>query len=178
MATDDLVTPLSRVALFSGLTPLQLNELAERAEKLRFRPGDTLVKAGQAGDGAYLVLSGSVECLTGSDPSSASERVEPGSLIGEMAMLIEHNYGSTFIARDRAYCLKLTRAAVHAQMLEDASLIEHFQRRITERLQHTRAELRRIDDALEQRQSAPPAVMQSASAASPPRFVPAARAWR
>jgi CRP-like cAMP-binding protein len=178
MAIDDPVTPLSRVALFAGLTRLQLDELAERAEKLRFHAGDTLVKAGQAGDGAYLLVSGLVECITGPDPSSAPERVEPGSLIGEMAMLIEHNYGSTFIARERAFCLKLTRAAVHAQMLEDASLIEHFQRRITERLQHTRAELRRIEGALEQRQSAPPAVIQSASAASTPRFVPAARAWR
>jgi len=35
----------------------------------------------------------------------------PGSLIGEMAMLVEHDYGSTIVARDRVFCLKLLRTA-------------------------------------------------------------------
>ena len=32
-------------------------------------------------------------------------------------MLIEHAYGSNIVARDRACCLKITRAAMHAQMV-------------------------------------------------------------
>ena len=49
-------------------------------------------------------------------------------------MLIEHDYGSTVVARDRVLCLKILRAAMHAQMLEDPTLAEHFERRMRERL--------------------------------------------
>ena len=48
------------------------------------------------------------------------ELIAPGSLIGEMAMLVEHDYGSTVVARDRVLCLKLMRAELYAQMQEDA----------------------------------------------------------
>ena len=72
----------------------------------------------------------------------------PGSLIGEMAMLVEHDYGSTVVARDRVFCLKLMRSALHAQMLQDPSLAEHFHDHLTERLLQTAEELRRIDRSL------------------------------
>ena len=78
----------------------------------------------------------------------------PGSLIGEMAMLVEHDYGSTVVARDRVLCLKLMRAELYAQMQEDAGLSEHFRNHMTERLMRTADELRRIEDALAAR-SAP-----------------------
>jgi hypothetical protein len=95
--------------------------------------------------------------------------------MGEMAMLIEHTYSATFIAPDRAFCLKLTRAAMHAQMLEDSSLLEHLQRRITERLVRVTEDLRQIDNALAAGEAN---AMQPISAAPPPKFVAAGRAWR
>jgi CRP-like cAMP-binding protein len=175
MSIDDLAAPLSQVALFAGLKPLQLAEMAQRAETLRYRPGEHVIRAGRPGDGAYVLVSGSVDCFSGPEATSAPERIEPGSLMGEMAMLIEHDYSATFIARDRALCLKLTRAALHAQMLEDPSLVEHFQRRITERLVRMTEDLRRIDSALAAGASNSP---QPPSATMPQKFVAAARAWR
>ena len=73
------------------------------------------------------------------------ENVAPGSLVGEMAMLIEHEYTSTIVAGDRVFCLKILRSALHAQMLADASLAQHFHDRVTEQLVRTAEELRRID---------------------------------
>ena len=110
-----------------------------------------------------------------------AEPVVPGSLIGEMAMLVEHDYGSTIVARDRVFCLKLMRSAMHAQMREDATLAEHFHDRMTERLLQTAEELRRIDDAPrcaqsrdlatgDQRNSWPqPAGIAERAASAPPR---------
>jgi signal-transduction protein with cAMP-binding, CBS, and nucleotidyltransferase domain len=65
-----------------------------------------------------------------------------------MAMLVEHEYRATVVARDRVLCLKITRAAVRAQMLEDAALARHFERRLTERLTRVAEDLRQIDDIL------------------------------
>ena len=147
MTIDRVVAPLLRVPLFASATPVQMAEIARRAERLRFRAGDVITRAGQPGDGAFLIVSGAVGRIE--HPGAApSEAIEVGSVIGEMAMLIEHDYGSTIVARDRVLCLKITRAGLHAQMLEDHTLAEHLEQQITERLKRTAQELRLIDASL------------------------------
>jgi CRP-like cAMP-binding protein len=148
MAIDRLVAPLLRVPLFAGLKPLQITEIARQAERVKFQRGDAITRAGEPGDGAYLIVRGSADRLLRSGFASATEPIEPGSLIGEMAMLVEHAYRVTVIARDRVLCLKFTRSALHAQMLEDASLARHFERLISARLTQVAGELRQIDRAL------------------------------
>jgi CRP-like cAMP-binding protein len=155
MAMDNLVTPLLRLPLFAGLKPLQLTEIARRAERVSFWPGDAITKAGQPGDGAYLLVSGPAHRVAGPDVAALPGVVEPGSLIGELAMLVEHDYGATIVARDRTLCLKLLRMEMHAQMREDATLVEHFRDRMTERLMQTAQELRRMEDAIAARTPAP-----------------------
>jgi CRP-like cAMP-binding protein len=148
MAIDRLVAPLLRVPIFAGLRPLQITEIARQAERAKFRRGDVITRAGEPGDGAYLIVSGPADRLVRSGFASAAEPIEPGSLIGEMAMLVEHEYRATVIARDRVLCLKITRGAVRAQMLEDASLARHFERRLSERLTRVADDLRQIDSIL------------------------------
>src|SRR2546423_2776789 len=171
MAIDNTVELLLRLPLFGGLSPLQLAEIVRRAERVRFWPGDVLTKAGQPGDGAYLIVSGPAQRVAGPDIAAMAvpEIVVPGSLIGELAMLVEHDYASTIVARDRVFCLKLIRTEMHAQMREDAALTEHFRDRMTERLLQTAEELRRIEDALAARS---PATLQP----TPEKFV-AATGW-
>jgi signal-transduction protein with cAMP-binding, CBS, and nucleotidyltransferase domain len=153
MAMDDLVAPLSRLPLFTGLQPLQLTQIVRRAERASFRPGDVITKAGRPGDGAYLLVSGTAHRVAGPDLAATPEVVEPGSLIGEMAMLVDHDYASTIVARDRVFCLKLLCKEMHALMREDITLAEHFRDRMAERLMRTAEELRRIEDAIAARNS-------------------------
>lgn len=141
MAVDALVAPLLRVDLFQGLKPLQLTEIARHAERIMFRAGDKITQAGAAGDAAFLIVGGAAE-VTG----SVNEDIEIGSLIGEMAMLIDHTYGSTIIATSAVRCLKINRDAMHALMIEDRSLAQHLTARISARLQKVARELRGIDD--------------------------------
>ena len=148
MAIDRLVAPLLRVPLFAGLRPLQLTEIARQAERMKFRRGDFITRAGEAGDGAYLIVSGPAERVVGAGRAGGVEPVEPGSLVGEMAMLVEHEYRATVVARDRVLCLKITRTALHEQMQEDAALARHFESRIRERLSRAAEDLRRIDGIL------------------------------
>jgi len=168
MAMDNFIPLLLRVPLFVGLKPLQLTEMVRRAERLSFLPGDVITEAGEPGDGACLIVSGPAQRVAGPGLAILPEIVDPNSLISEMAMLVEHDYCSTIVARDRVSCLKFLRAEMHAQMLEDATLIDHFRDRMTEQLKRTSDELRRIDDALAARNptlSQPP----------PEKFRPAAR---
>ena len=149
MAIDRLVAPLLRVPLFAGLKPLQLTELARQAERVKFRRGDVITKAGEPGDGAYLDRVGAGRARrhrrTSKPPPSPSS---PARSSARWPCWSSTTIGATVVARDRVLCLKITRAAVRAQMLEDAALARHFERRISERLSRVADDLRRIDGIL------------------------------
>lgn len=148
MAVDTLVRPLLRLEIFQGLRPLQITEIARQAERMVFSPGQMIVHAGTPGDGAYVIVSGVAVCIGRGNTRIAPEPIEPGSLIGELAMLVEHDYAITVVAREPVRALKITREAMHAQMREDAMLAEHISNKITSRLASLAAELRRIDGRL------------------------------
>jgi CRP-like cAMP-binding protein len=145
MSIQALVAPLLRVALFQGLKPLQITEIARLADRIVFKKGDVITAEGDNSDGAILIVSGDAECV---GDQGATEPIEPGSLIGEMGMLIEHDFGATVVARGPVRALKITREAMHEQMLADPSLAEHLMQRIASRLVKVADELRRIDSAL------------------------------
>ena len=153
LANDTLVAPLLRVELFQDLTPLQLSGIARRAERIVFREGDRITDAGGEADAAYLIVGGAAEWLrsadtsreSGPETSAGKEPIEIGSLIGEMAMFIDYVYGATIIASGPVKCLKLSRATMHALMLDDPSLAEHMTMKIARRLTRLADDLRAID---------------------------------
>lgn len=148
MAIDKVVAPLLRVPVFVGLKPLQIIEIAHQAERIKFQRGGIIIEAGKPGDGAYLIVSGDAEVRPELGSLAQPQPVEPGSLVGELAMLVDHVYGATVIARGRMHCLKITRAAMHEQMRTDPTLAEHFVRLINDRLTQVAAEMRNIDRKL------------------------------
>jgi CRP-like cAMP-binding protein len=163
MLMDKIVLPLLGVPLFQGLKPLQITEIARQAERIRFRRGDVITEAGARGDGAYLIVAGHAERVPGDGTEAGAEPVDPGSLVGELAMLVEHDYRATVVARDRVHCLKITRAAIYSQMLDDPGLAEHLQGQLTTRLRKMAEDLRQIDQLLAGA-SSPPPVSQGADA--------------
>ena len=145
MSKNPIIVPLMRVALFQGLKPMQITEIARNAERIVFKTGDMITEAGAEGHAAYLIVSGPVVRIA--DAGGELEAVEPGSLVGEMAMLIEHEYGSTVAARGAVRALRITRESLHAQMLDDPLLAQALMLRIAERLTAVADELKRIDRA-------------------------------
>jgi hydrogenase maturation factor len=149
MASETFIGPLLRVSLFQGLSQPQLAGLARRAERVMFRIGQTIIKAGDAGDGAFLLIVGEggivdADRLTHSSTSQATRGmavVETGSLIGEMTMLIDTEYSTKLAA--------------------------HFVAKIAARLREFTDELRLIESGLEPPQempTTPPAIGGHASA--------------
>lgn len=149
MTVDTLATPLLRVPLFQGLKPLQLTEIARRAERIVFRTGGAIIESGRDGDAAFLIVSG--EALRTAGPAalhSAPERVPVGALVGEMAMLVETVHTSTIIAHGPVRALKITRQGLHEQMAHDPALADHFVAKIASRLTQLVADLRCMEMTL------------------------------
>jgi CRP-like cAMP-binding protein len=148
MAIDALVAPLLRIALFQGLRPLQITEIARRAERIVFQPGQTIVAVDETAEAAYVIVSGAAVRTQGPDLEGGPEPIAVGSLVGEMAMLVETEYSSTVVAETAVRALRISRAEMFEQMADDAALAEHLVAKISSRLSNLAVELRRIDRCL------------------------------
>ena len=148
MALDIVVQCLLRVELFAGLRPLQVAELARRSDRIVYKPGDTIICEGAKGDGAVLIVQGDAIRVSGPAMMHEAEPVLNGSLVGEMAMLIEAEHSSTVIARGMTRAIRLTRAAVLQQIAADPDLADHLSRKLAHRLQNMANQLRELDETL------------------------------
>jgi CRP/FNR family transcriptional regulator, cyclic AMP receptor protein len=143
MSIDATVALLQRVPIFARLSPAQITEIARVTEQTKFRSGHHIIEAGESGEAAYVLLSGDAERA-----AAPGQLLPPGSLIGELAMLIDSAYPVTIVAKGRVVCLKITRPAMHGLMLSDPSLAEALSQHITDRLRKAANGLMRIDRLL------------------------------
>ena len=149
MSISVLARQLMSQEIFRGLTPLQLTEVVRQAERIVYHPGDTIVEAGTSGDAAVLIVAGDAVRFLEDEPATGlnAQGIAAGSLLSELAMLVDHEHGATVVAHTTVRALRITRTGLHAQMLDDPDLAGHFVDRITERLHRVADELRRIDYA-------------------------------
>jgi len=138
MAIDALVKPFLALPLFRDLKPLQISEIARHAERIVYRNGDVVTAEGQIADAAILIVSGT--CIRRAvDRKQSHEEILPeGSLVAELAMMIEIAHPTTIMARDQVRALRISREKMHELMRQDVDLASHFSSLILKRL-HTLA---------------------------------------
>jgi CRP-like cAMP-binding protein len=146
MAIHLVLESLRRVPLFAGLTPEQIAEVGRGAQRRAFSQGEVIAVAGETADGAYLIMSG--EAVSKAGPREPGKPVEPGSLVGELAMLVDHDYGTTVVAKGWVDCLKLERTTLRDQMQADPDLAERIAEVIRDRVSQVAAELQVVDRLL------------------------------
>lgn len=84
----DVISTLQSAELFSGLTPQQLEALAEVGEKQLFHQGDVILKEGEQSTEIAIVLSGQVEVVSELAENATSLVIlGAGQSFGEMALL-------------------------------------------------------------------------------------------
>jgi CRP-like cAMP-binding protein len=71
--------------------------------------------------------------------------LEPGSLIGELAMLVESTPTITVKAKVRVRAIAIGRAELYEVMEADPSIAHHFSQKLLERLTALANDLRRMD---------------------------------
>ncbi len=149
MAIASIVQPLLQVALFQGLTHPQVNEIARRAERIVFKPGEVIVTHDAPAQGAILLVSGEARRVAGPGVDGV-EVLPPATLIGEMAMLVETSSSSTVVAATSVRALRFSREEMLEQMAADPALAEHFIALIAARLHSVAAEMRAIEEGIGQ----------------------------
>jgi CRP/FNR family cyclic AMP-dependent transcriptional regulator len=113
MAMIDIQEISSRVPLFSGLDPEDLQFVLRVARRVEFAKGSLLVRQGQAADSALVMEYGRasvVNVLPGGGEAVMAE-LGPGSVLGEMALLDSGVRSANVIAREHTACLSMERDA-------------------------------------------------------------------
>jgi CRP-like cAMP-binding protein len=148
MVAQSIAAPLRHLPLFEGLSAYQISEIARTAERVMFKPGQVIIQRDMPADAAYVIVAGDALRVDGPELGEQSARVEPGSLIGEMAMIVETESTSTIVARDHVKALRIPRAQFLDHLGDDPKLADHLMTRIVSRLHRLADELRAVDAIL------------------------------
>lgn len=147
MLQQDIAQKLENLDVFRGLSQDRIERIARGAERMLFKPGQPMIRAGKTGEAAFLIIAGET-FVQAEDGLGAGDTLVPGTLVGELAMLTEHTYAVTVLCRDQVRAVRFPRTLLHAEMAEDPELAEHFIAKVASRLTRIAIELRRLDEAL------------------------------
>ncbi|WP_164738381.1 cyclic nucleotide-binding domain-containing protein [Aquabacter cavernae] len=110
MSVEQAAAVLAEVPTFEGLPAEALRSLAVSGEEVALKAGETLFRAGEAADGAYVILSGRLELM--SEQAGRRQRLcelLPGALAGERALLIATTHPATARALAASRVLRIPR---------------------------------------------------------------------
>ena len=93
------IQDLRKSPLFNGLSDDELQQLMDNAKPVSLRAGEFLMKQGDPGDAAFVVLKGEFEIQKQSGQSLIKIDVRnPGDVLGEMALLSRSPRSASVIA--------------------------------------------------------------------------------
>jgi signal transduction histidine kinase len=103
---------LRKSPLFQGLPDDELQQLMDMAEPVSLRAGDVLIKQGDLGDAAYVVIKGEFEIQKQSGQSLIKIDIRnPGDVVGEMALLARTPRSASVISKTDSEVLRIPQEA-------------------------------------------------------------------
>jgi len=110
MSLSQDVEVLRTIPLFAKIEPSKLKLLAFTSERLEFMEGDELVRQGDVGDAAYIILEGAADVMVDS-PGGAVKvaQLKRNDIIGEIAILCDVPRTATVVAIQDAMLLLIDR---------------------------------------------------------------------
>ena len=134
MNLDDAVGALRACAVFRKIDDRRLKLVALTGETLSFKAGETLFARGDAGDAAYVVLSGCAEVRIDAHAAPVA-RLGRGELFGEIAALCDRPRIASVLAAEPLVVLRLERAVLRRLLAEFSDLALELIRLMADRLE-------------------------------------------
>jgi CRP-like cAMP-binding protein len=142
MLLKDEVGMLRQVPLFAGVAPAKLKLLAFTSDRVSYAPGQIIVRQGEVGDAAYVVLSGKAEVLVDSSNGQIKvAEIEPNAIVGEIAILSNQTRTATVRAITSMETLRIRKDHFLRMLGEYPEMTVEIMRVLADRLSHTTAEL-------------------------------------
>ncbi len=141
---------LKSVPFFAGIPAEPLKLIAFSAESREIADGQFLFSTGDAAEGGLVVIEGRVDLVDEKkSPPKVLDRLGPGALIGELALIVETHRPATALAVGRAKVLVVRRSLFRRMLEEYPEIAVTLRDRIAERLTALSPEIGRIRDLME-----------------------------
>lgn len=127
---------LESCKLFSALSPAELTQLRNAAREMAFSDGSEIFREGAAGDGIYLVKSGTVQisAVVGEKERHVISQLQPGDVFGEMAVVDNQPRSACATADGEAAVYFIPRAPLMEMLEHSPRLCLSLMQEITQRL--------------------------------------------
>lgn len=114
---------LARAPLFARLERRSLRKLAGLCMPRDFEPGAIVISEGDTGLGLFVVVSGRIEVTKGTGDDAVRLAVmEPGDLLGEMALIDDQPRSASAVALEPTRCLLITRNSFQTLTSKDPEI--------------------------------------------------------
>jgi CRP-like cAMP-binding protein len=147
MSLDSDIALLKRVPLFVDLPTEPIRLLAFSAGRIDLADKQVLFREGATANSGFVVASGGIRMTVG-DKNKVVADCEPGSLIGELALLIETQRPATATATTASQVLEIDRTLILRMLNEFPRVAVGWRTTMSERLMATVGELGRVRAAL------------------------------
>ena len=143
MSIGQEVDILRRVPLFAKIDPAKLKLMAFASERVIYKPGQAVVRQGDPGDAAYVILQGDADVIIdGADGPLTVATVGTNDIVGDIAILIDIPRTATVSATTELVTLKLTKELFYQLIHDFPDMGIEVMRVLAHRLEHTTALLR------------------------------------
>lgn len=143
MSLDQEVDILRKIPLFADVDPPKLKLMAFASERLTFKPGEAVVRQGDPGDAAYVIIAGTADVVvqTSSGPLTVAS-MQCNDIVGDIAILIDVPRTATVTATSELVTLKLTKELFYQLVTDFPEIAIQIMRVLATRLENTTAQLR------------------------------------
>ena len=139
LSTQEKISSLEQVPLLAGCSPAVIEKVAAATGEQAFAPGQAVVQQGQVGNGLYIVVSGAVRIVAGSEELA---RLGPGEFLGELSVIDQQPRSASAIADGPTVCLALASWDLFDLLAQDSELALNLLRGLAARLRDADAQLR------------------------------------
>lgn len=115
LLTIERVALLRRLDFFTGAPGHVLAAVAKEALEVTFPAGQVVMSRGEEGDSLFIVVKGHVRIDIG---DLHVDDLGPGSVIGELALLVAEARSATVTALDECLLLRLSKAVFDELLLD------------------------------------------------------------
>lgn len=154
---EEGVALLRAISTFSVLDDTVLAHLVAAGQRVALAEGATLFHAGETADCGYVLLSGRMELsdIRRDGVRRAVMAVEPGALIGEIALVAPTPRPATAVAVEPCELLRIARADFILMLERHPRAAAKLRRAIAKRLEQTMRALDGVRAELERSRPAP-----------------------
>jgi len=121
MSTEIDTEKFGTVPLFTGMNQKEIVSIVKLCENLATKPGEVVVRQGEAGDGIYIIAAGTYEVRKSGASEKALARLAELSFFGEMSLVTDSPRAASVVCVDEGRIKKLPAARFN-QLLQASDL--------------------------------------------------------